>query len=81
MTHGWTTERSKKQSERIREWKPWEKSTGPKTELGKAKTSKNAFKHGMRSAEIQELHDLLAEFKRTEKEACKWMRTYWKGKK
>lgn len=80
MTHGWTTERSKKQSERIREWKPWEKSTGPKTELGKAKSSHNAWKHGMRSAEIQEMLDLLAEFKRVERESRKWIRTYWKEK-
>lgn len=78
MTHGWTPERSQKQSERIRTWKPWEKSTGPKTEAGKAKASQNALKHGLRSGEMQELHNLLTQFQRTEREARKWLRTYWK---
>ncbi|MDQ3562936.1 MAG: hypothetical protein M3436_01940 [Pseudomonadota bacterium] len=29
-------------------WKPWEKSTGPKSEEGKAKVSQNGFKGGHR---------------------------------
>lgn len=32
----WTPERRKKQSEAIRRWKPWSKSTGPKSLEGKA---------------------------------------------
>lgn len=38
----WTPERRAKQSERINKSKPWEKSTGPKTEAGKAISSQNA---------------------------------------
>jgi hypothetical protein len=30
----------------IQKWRPWEKSTGPKTEAGKVKVSQNAFKGG-----------------------------------
>ena len=30
----------------IKKWKPWEKSTGPKTEEGKRVVSQNAFKGG-----------------------------------
>jgi hypothetical protein len=31
---GWTRERRQKQSEAIQEWKPWEKSTGSKSDAG-----------------------------------------------
>jgi hypothetical protein len=34
-----------KQRRRIHDWKPWEKSTGPKTARGKASTAQNARKH------------------------------------
>lgn len=37
----WTPESRLKQSEKIREWQPWARSTGPTTEEGKAIASKN----------------------------------------
>lgn len=37
----WTPEARAKQSQRIREWQPWEKSTGPVTEEGKVVSSRN----------------------------------------
>lgn len=37
----WTLEARAKQAQRIREWKPWQKSTGPVTEEGKAIASRN----------------------------------------
>ena len=40
----WTEERRRQQAEAIKRWKPWEKSTGPKTEAGKACASMNAQK-------------------------------------
>lgn len=51
MANGWTPERRAKQAEAIRRWKPWERSTGPKTDEGKTAAAGNATKHGMRSAE------------------------------
>lgn len=48
---GWTPERRKRQAEIIRQWKPWEQSTGPKTEAGKEACRMNAKKHGTRGAE------------------------------
>ncbi len=30
----------------IRTWKPWEKSTGPRSDEGKARTANNGFKGG-----------------------------------
>lgn len=43
-----TPEHRKRQAELIRKWKPWEKSTGPKTDDGKATVAKNAWKGGVR---------------------------------
>ena len=54
MGKGWTPDRRARQAERIRQWKPWEKSTGPRTEAGKAASSQNALAHGERSAEAVE---------------------------
>lgn len=50
MANGWTPERRAKQAEAIRRWKPWEKSTGPRTDDGKEASSQNAWKHGLRTA-------------------------------
>lgn len=49
------------QSEAIHGWKPWEKSTGPRTLEGKAASSKNATKHGMRGQEWREFERQLME--------------------
>jgi len=50
----WTLEQRLKQSEAIRRWRPWEVSTGAKTEQGKTISSKNAIKTGD-SAYVREL--------------------------
>lgn len=57
--NGWTQERRQKQSEAIKRWKPWEKSTGAKTAEGKEKSKMNAYKHGGRSNIIKNLQSLL----------------------
>lgn len=46
MSHGWTSERRAKQAKLIQSWKPWSKSSGPKSLEGKLKASKNSYKHG-----------------------------------
>ena len=46
MANGWTSERRARQTELIQKWRPWEKSTGPKTPEGKARVSQNAYKGG-----------------------------------
>jgi len=48
MANGWTLERRAKQAELIKTWKPWERSTGPRTREGKAKASRNAYTGGTR---------------------------------
>jgi hypothetical protein len=44
MANGWTPERRARQAAMIHTWKPWDKSTGPKTYEGKAIVSRNHLK-------------------------------------
>lgn len=46
MGRGWTPERRAAQSEAIRIWHPWSKSTGPRTSEGKQRTARNAYRGG-----------------------------------
>jgi hypothetical protein len=46
MATGWTSERRARQAEQIRNWRPWEQATGPKTKAGKAVVSQSAYKGG-----------------------------------
>jgi len=45
-TSGWTPERRESQAQAIRRWKPWERSTGPATAEGKARSKLNGYKGG-----------------------------------
>jgi hypothetical protein len=63
----WTTERRAKQSQAIRQWKPWAKSTGAKSPEGKAVVSRNAFKGGHRPHLRQLAKDLAKEFQYTQR--------------
>ena len=56
---GWTPERRLKQSLQIRQWRPWDDSTGPKTPQGKAVSSRNAYR-GVRSM-LNGMSELLRE--------------------
>lgn len=42
----WTPEQREAQAQRIRQYKPWELSTGAKTSKGKRKVARNGIKHG-----------------------------------
>ena len=48
MRH-WTTEERLRQSQLIQSWQPWNKSTGARTPEGKAISSRNASKGGIKS--------------------------------
>ena len=54
MGNGWTPERRARQAELIRSWRPWETSTGPRTDEGKSRAARNGFKGG-RWAEMREM--------------------------
>jgi len=58
MGNGWTPERRAHQAQLIRRWRPWERSTGPKTAEAKARVARNGYKGGMRPI-LQELARLL----------------------
>ena len=51
MSYFRTLEHRKYRAALIRNWKPWEKSTGPRTSEGKAASAGTSRKHGLRSRE------------------------------
>ena len=61
MRH-WTAAERQRQAELIRQWQPWQHSTGARTLEGKAIASHNAFKGGFRQ-QLKELNQLLREQK------------------
>jgi hypothetical protein len=67
VSGGWSPERKAKQRMAIYAWRPWEKSTGPKTALGKQAVALNALKHGKRTqavlAEQRAILELLKELR------------------
>ena len=58
MANGWTAERRAKQAQPIRQWKPWEHSTGATTAQGKAISSQNAYKGNVRG-QIKAIREIL----------------------
>lgn len=48
MANGWTDERKARQAVLIHRWQPWTRSTGSRTDKGKAISSRNAFRPTMR---------------------------------
>lgn len=55
---GWTPERRLQQSLKIQQWRPWDDSTGPRTSEGKAVSSRNAYRGGIRSM-LNDMSELL----------------------
>ena len=58
----WTTQERQRQAELIRQWQPWQHSTGARTIEGKAIASRNAFKGGLR-ARLKAINQLLRDAK------------------
>ena len=67
MVTGWNSERRPKQSAAIRQWRPWENSTGPRTADGKRRVSRNAYRGGRR-AEFRQLMRQVRELLREQDE-------------
>jgi hypothetical protein len=63
-TSGWSPERRAAQSAMMLARKIWLKSTGPRTAAGKARSSRNAVKHGKRTIEYTLLRAVMTNQKR-----------------
>ena len=61
----WTPERRLKQAQLIHTWKPWVKSTGARTQVGKEISKMNAHKHGGYDSDHRELIRLLRQCSKT----------------
>jgi hypothetical protein len=75
-TRKWTEEQRAQQSLKIRQWQPWQHSTGAKTAEGKAKSSRNAYKASvMQKIKLlsKQLNLVLCEQKREIQEIRKMM--------
>jgi hypothetical protein len=72
MANGWSPERRKRQAALVQNWKPWERSTGPRTAGGKATSALNSGKHGLRSRrfleEARNLREIIRICRRTGKQ-------------
>lgn len=62
MARKWTAEQRAQQAEKIRQWQPWQNSTGAKTVEGKASSSRNAYKGGFRQ-QLKDINQLLRDAK------------------
>lgn len=61
--NGWTLERRQRQAELIRNWQPWNRSTGPKSSEGKATVARNPYKGAVR----QQLREVARALRQYEK--------------
>jgi hypothetical protein len=60
MSQRWTPESRQRMAEAVRAWAPWKRSTGPRTDEGKRRSSRNAWKGGARPI-LRDLSRLLRE--------------------
>ena len=73
MANGWTAERRARQAALIRNWRPWEESTGPRTTEGKAASSRNGDRGGV-WRELKEFRRLVNKLLREQRAACERLR-------
>ena len=71
--NGWTPERRVRQAEGIRRWRPGERSTGPRSTNGKARSARNAYRGGYRQTWREVVRLLNAEL-RADRESLKQIR-------
>ena len=73
MANGWTAERRARQAELIRSWRPWERSTGPKTAQGKDRSKMNRYRGATRTQE-REFQRLIREALRAQAQCLELLR-------
>lgn len=62
----WTPEARARQAALIHTWRPWVASTGPRTELGKTTSSRNADK-GLGTVQIRQTRTMVGQLIRAAK--------------
>lgn len=67
-SNGWSPERRQRQREAIQRWKPWEQSTGPRTDAGKERSAMNALVHGLDTAHQRDLMKRINAFLREQRQ-------------
>jgi hypothetical protein len=65
----WTPEARQRQRELIQTWQPWQSSTGPISDDGKAKSTQNALKTGWYGAELRQTRAFLTRLDRQRRES------------
>ena len=60
MANGWTPERRARQAAQILTWRPWSRSTGPRTAEGKARSSRNADRPDSFTRRLREIRQEVA---------------------
>lgn len=70
----WTEEARLKQSELIKEWKPWEKSTDAKTEEGKKRCADNNYRRFTDDPELIQIMKQINEMKKSHKDMQKMLK-------
>ncbi len=60
MKDNWPPERRAYYAQLIAKRRPWEKSSGPKSDEGKLRVSQNAYKHGIRGETVRRLKKALS---------------------
>ena len=70
MSKTWSEANRKRQEERIHLHRPWEASTGPKSEEGKRRSSRNADKG---KAPIRLMHRMVRKVHKERLELLRWL--------
>lgn len=68
MSYVRTKQHREMRAKMIHEWKPWEKSTGPKTDEGKKRSAKRGYKGAVRPMQ-REMNKAFTEY-------AKYLKTY-----
>jgi len=83
MANGWNPARRAAPAAPIRNWKPWEQSTGPRTVDGKRRVARNAYQ-GNQRAELRRMMRHVRELLRDQRADTPaagiviiWLRVYW----
>ena len=70
MSKKWSNQSRKRQEKSIRTHKPWEVSTGPKSEAGKRRSSRNADKG---KTPLREVQKMISKVRKERIEMLRWL--------